>query len=182
MNTTLHFSSEDQTWETPQNLYDKLHSVFQFTLDPCCSSSTKKCGMWFTEEQDGLKQSWKPHTVFMNPPYNKPRKACKPNCKSKVCEANGYHVLKDIPGQSDWVLKAIQENTPVVALLPARPDTAIWQDHIFKQATTICFLKGRLKFGSAENAAPFPSAIAVFNKACTKHQIDVLTTLGRTFN
>ena len=36
LNTDLMFSSEKQTWETPQDFYDKLNSEFHFTLDPCC--------------------------------------------------------------------------------------------------------------------------------------------------
>lgn len=181
MNNLLHFSSDDTTWETPQWLYDKLDSIFHFTLDPCCSLTTRKCSNWFTEKENGLIQQWTPHTVFMNPPYNKPRKACNPNCKSKVCATNGYHVLEDIPGQSDWITKAANSGTPVVALIPARTDTTIWQECILTKATTVCLLKGRLKFGTAENAAPFPSALVVFNTKCTIKQFNTLRTLGYTF-
>lgn len=34
LNSSL-FSSKDQTWETPQDLFDKLNEVFKFELDVC---------------------------------------------------------------------------------------------------------------------------------------------------
>ena len=67
-----------------------------------------------------------------------------------------------------WVRKAYQESLNgalVVCLLPARVDTAWWQDcahlgHVY-------FVRGRLKFGDAKNSAPFPSAIVIFGKFFT---------------
>ena len=49
----------------------------------------------------------------------------------------------------------------VVALLPARPDTTYWHEHVAGRAA-VYFLKGRLRFGSGEQSAPFPSALAVW--------------------
>jgi site-specific DNA-methyltransferase (adenine-specific) len=49
----------------------------------------------------------------------------------------------------------------VVALLPARPDTTYWHEHVAGRAV-VYFLKGRLRFGSGEQSAPFPSALAVW--------------------
>ena len=49
-------------------------------------------------------------------------------------------------------------------LIPARPDTKVWQDIIFPNASQICFIRGRLRFGDAKESAPFPSAIIVFGK------------------
>jgi site-specific DNA-methyltransferase (adenine-specific) len=48
----------------------------------------------------------------------------------------------------------------VVCLVPARTDTQWWHEYAMK--SEIRFIKGRLKFGDAENSAPFPSAIVVF--------------------
>ena len=62
-----------------------------------------------------------------------------------------------------WVKKAYEESrkgTPVVCLLPARTDTAWWNDYCAKGL--IKFVRGRLKFGNAETGAPFPSAIVIF--------------------
>ena len=58
----------------------------------------------------------------------------------------------------------IKHDSTVVILIPARPDTKLWQDVIFPNANQICFVRGRLKFGGAKESAPFPSAVVVFSK------------------
>lgn len=59
-----------------------------------------------------------------------------------------------------WLAKAAEADVPVF-LLPSRTDTAWWHDYAMT-ATEIRFIRGRLKFGNAVNAAPFPSCILVF--------------------
>ena len=134
------FSSQRSKWETPQDLFDKLNAEFNFTLDPCASADNAKCQKYFTQEQDGLKQDWQGETVFCNPPY-------------------GREIKK-------WVSKAYQESlkpdTLVVMLLPSRTDTTWFHDYILPYGK-IDFIKGRLKFGSSKNSAPFPSMIVVFS-------------------
>ena len=165
----VHFSSDDQAWETPQDFYDQLNKEFNFTLDPCCTPQSAKCKIWFTKEDDGLNRNWMNHTVFMNPPYGREIK--------------------------HWIKKAHDEflkgSCTVVCLIPARTDTIYWHDHIFplyyENKIEIRFLKGRLKFGSdmhwqkiwdqefidgkknnlykkygQKNPAPFPSALVIF--------------------
>lgn len=46
-------------------------------------------------------------------------------------------------------------------LLPARTDTQWFHEYIYGHAE-IRFIKGRLKFGNAQNNAPFPSMIVIF--------------------
>ena len=142
MNTTTlktMFSSEETSWATPQKFFDRLNERFKFTLDPCASQKSAKCSKYYTKEDDGLAQSWSGHTVFMNPPYGREIAA--------------------------WVKKAFdesrKENTTVVCLLPSRTDTRWWHSYCM-HADEIYFVKGRLKFGDATNAAPFPSAVVVF--------------------
>lgn len=134
------FSSKTNEWDTPQDFYDKLNQEFCFDLDPCSTHSNAKTQMHYTQEEDGLKQDWGGHTVFMNPPYG-----------------------RDI---SRWIQKAYEEslkpNTTVVCLIPARTDTSYWHDYIFGKANDIRFIRGRLKFGNSKNAAPFPSAVVVY--------------------
>jgi len=160
MNTELMFSSKSDQHETPQDFYDKLNDIFNFTLDPCCTKETAKCEKYFTEKENGLLQDWKGETVFMNPPY-------------------GRWIGK-------WVEKAYfesrQSNTVVVGLLPARTDTKWMHDFVFKinpslmytfdhmetfkaigkSFPSLYFIKGRLKFGNAKNSAPFPSMVVVW--------------------
>ena len=134
------FSSETGDWDTPQNFFDKLDAQFEFTLDACATEANAKCDKYFTAEQDGLAQDWKGHTVFVNPPYGR--------------------------GIGTWLQKGYQEslqhNTLVVMLIPARTDTKWWHDYVMK-AKEVHLVKGRLKFGDSENAAPFPSAVVVFH-------------------
>lgn len=68
---SVHFSSLTPEWATPQDFYNTLDAEFGFTLDPCATQDNAKCEKFFTEEDDGLAQSWKGHVVFMNPPYGR---------------------------------------------------------------------------------------------------------------
>jgi hypothetical protein len=85
---------------------------------------------------DGLAIEWG-KTNFVNPPYSKL-----------------YDWLKK--GFSEW-----QKGKTCVFLVPSRTDTKAWHEFALK-ATEIRFIKGRLKFGDAKTAAPFPSAIVIF--------------------
>lgn len=148
------FSSRDQTWETPQDLFDKLNSVFNFNIDVCAVPETAKCNIYFTPEIDGLKQEWE-GVCWMNPPYGRE--------------------------QIKWIEKASKENATTVCLIPARPDTKVWHDTIFKKAKAICFIKGRLKFGGSKESAPFPNALIVFGNILTQEQRNVLKELGKLY-
>lgn len=137
-------ASVDQCWQTPQELLEALYKVFRFDLDPCAATKTRqgvKARVRYTAEDDGLNLPWH-GVVFMNPPYGRTL--------------------------GDWVAKGRheQENgraSIVVALLPARPDTRYWHEHIAGKAT-VYFLKGRLKFGGGEQSAPFPSALVIWGE------------------
>lgn len=48
-------------------------------------------------------------------------------------------------------------------LLPARTDTKWFHDYIYGKSQ-IRFIKGRLKFGGCQNAAPFPSMVVIFDE------------------
>ena len=53
------FSSNNQKWETPQELFDKLNDVFNFEVDIADSDETATCHIYYTEENEGLKTEWK---------------------------------------------------------------------------------------------------------------------------
>lgn len=136
----VHYSSKSDIWSTPQAFFDTLNQEFNFTIDPCASAENAKCLTYFTESDDGLKQSWGGYTVFCNPPYS--------DLKS-------------------WVKKASEESqkpsTTVVMLIPARTDTKAFHEYIYQKPNVeIRFIKGRLKFGNSKNSAPFPSMVVVF--------------------
>lgn len=147
MNKDVMFSSKDQTWETPQDLFNKLDKEFNFNLDVCATDKTAKCNKYFTPEIDGLAQDWK-GICWMNPPY-------------------GREIGK-------WVKKAYEESlkeAKVICLIPARTDTKYWHEYIFPFAAEIRFIKGRIKFGNSNNSAPFPSAIVIFDKEVLNKKI-----------
>ena len=133
----VHYSSKKHDWTTPRDFWEKLHTEFQFTLDAAASPENALCERYFTEQDDGLSQSWQ-GVVWCNPPY-------------------GRQI-------SQWIEKAYQESrkgVTVVMLIPARTDTKAWHEIIFPHAE-VRFLRGRLRFSNAAGNAPFPCAVVVF--------------------
>lgn len=137
MNTELHFKSEKQDWETPQDFYDELDAEFHFNLDACATAENTKCDNFISPEMDAFTRDWH-GTVWMNPPYGR---ACK-----------------------KWVSYAFEQammgHCTVVCLLAARTDTDLF--HRYAAKGEIRFIKGRLQFVGAADPAPFPSMIVIF--------------------
>lgn len=132
-------ASQTDDWATPQNLFDELDAIHNFTLDVAASSTNHKTAKWFgldhndPELRDGLAMSWAGESVWCNPPYGR--------------------VIKQ------WVKKAHDESkhAKIVMLLPARTDTAWFHDYAVRHKVT--FIRGRLKFGNGLVGAPFPSIL-----------------------
>ena len=149
MNTALMFSSKSDEWETPPDVYDRLHDEFDFEVDLAASTDNHKCDHWWAKDDDALVQTW--HDGFsrgwLNPPYSR-----------GLC--------------AKFIAKAAAERLQgflTVMLLPARTDTKAFHAYIYdaktwqsKPGVEIRFLPGRLKFGGSTNAAPFPSMVVVF--------------------
>lgn len=132
-------TSVTDEWATPWDLFAKLNSEFQFTIDVCADDWNHKTPTYFDKKQDGLSQHWF-GVCWMNPPYGRQIGA--------------------------WMKKAYESSgggATVVCLVPARTDTAWWHD--YAMMGEIRFLRGRIKFVAREgtkDAAPFPSAIVIF--------------------
>ena len=151
MNKALMSSCRDD-WETQKALFDELNAKFHFTLDPCSSDENAKCPKHYTLLNDGLTKDWGGEVVFCNPPYSK--------------RAN----------QDAWVkkcyLESLKPQTTVVALLPARTDTARFHEWIKPKAKEIIFIRGRLNFElngkpltdkrGRPQPAPFPSMLVIW--------------------
>lgn len=132
-------SSASNEWRTPQYLFDALDREFKFTVDAASTHENALVDKHWTIREDGLAQSWDGERVWCNPPY-------------------GRQI-------SQWVRKASEAvGGVVVMLIPARTDTAYWHDYVFANASDIRFIRGRLHFSDSKNAAPFPSAIVVFER------------------
>lgn len=131
------FSSESSSWETPDHLFLALNHEFHFDLDAAASMENRKVKKFFSVQQDAFKLQWHGN-VWLNSPYGR--------------------------GIDHWMAKAkfeaVERGSTVVCLIPARPDTNWWFDHV--RLGEVRFLKGRLKFKGAPTSAPFPSAIVIY--------------------
>jgi site-specific DNA-methyltransferase (adenine-specific) len=144
------FLSGNTDWETPPELFKRFDEKYHFNIDVCATALNTKCRRYFTPEQDGLTQPWL-GTCWMNPPYGR--------------------------GIEPWIKKAYESaeaGATVVAILPARTDTAWFHQYIYGKAE-IEFLKGRVRFimGGKTGPAPFPSMIVVW-KPFSEVQAEVL--------
>jgi phage N-6-adenine-methyltransferase len=145
--TTGMRTSNDNTWTTPRDFFDKLNDEFHFGLDAAAlSSSTLVPDNWYGPDhpqlirRDAFQRLWtidagdKP--IWLNPPYGRTI--------------------------GEWMKKAnleAQAGGVVVCLVPARTDTNWWHSYCIQHE--VRFIKGRLKFGNQKNSAPFPSAVVV---------------------
>lgn len=125
-----------EDWGTPLWLFDRLNEEFGFDVDACATAENAKLPTYYDLTADALRINWR-GTVFMNPPYGRQL--------------------------NDWMLKASMSacdfGTTVVALVPARTDTAWWHRHAM--SGEVRFIRGRLRFAGAKHSAPFPSALVV---------------------
>lgn len=140
-------SSNDPTWTTPRDFFDKLNDEFHFGLDAAAlASSTLVPDNWYGPDhpqlirRDAFRRLWtidaggKP--IWLNPPYGRTI--------------------------GDWMKKAnveAQAGGVVVCLVPARTDTNWWHSYCIQHE--VRFIKGRLKFSNSKSAAPFPSAVVI---------------------
>jgi phage N-6-adenine-methyltransferase len=127
-------------WRTPSKIYNPLHEEFKFTLDPCCLPESALCDKYYTPKENGLIQSWSGEVAFCNPPYSR--------------------------GNIDkWVEKFYRESREgalVVSLLPVSSSSNWWHKWVWKKASDLRFIKGRIRFVGAPFTAPFSSVLAIY--------------------
>ena len=141
------FTSNDDTWTTPKKFFQEYNAIYNFGLDAAALKTSTLCATYFgpdhenPEYRDALTADWAEASeglpVWLNPPYGR-------SIKSFVTKAD---------------LESKRGGVTVVCLVPARTDTAWFQDYCLPHDVT--FIRGRLKFGNAKNSAPFPSAVIV---------------------
>jgi hypothetical protein len=139
---SVHFSSADQTWNTPRWFIDRVvRALGPIGLDPC-SNEWSVVGaareVRFDRGEDGLAVPWGEHgLVFVNPPFGRAIGAFMQRCATA---------------------------DECVALVPARVDARWWHDAY--AASSACVLwRGRLAFrvrGTGRGNAPFPSSVFYF--------------------
>lgn len=148
MNSALMFSKASDEWSTPLDFFNELHAEFGFTTDAAC---TPQNGLPVRQQiYSALDMDWsddgdyRGQVVFLNPPYSK--------CRAFVAKAREESL----------------KGCTVVMLLPARTDTRWWHEWVYFggglwwPGVEVRFIKGRLKFGTGKNSAPFPSCVVVF--------------------
>ena len=147
----IHFSSKRGDWGTPRHIFDELHREFHFTTDLAATTANRTVEAYLgpdhrdPERRDALQVSWAELPEgeadglrgFLNPPYGR--------------------------GVERWIAKVLREKehgVMTVCLLPARTDTR-WFHDLLHAGAEIRFMKGRIKFVGAKDAAPFPSCVVV---------------------
>lgn len=117
--------NNDNNYATPPELLTELNKRFNFDFDPCPYNEGEIIN-------DGLKIEWG-KSNFVNPPYSQ-----------KLKEA--------------FIEKAIQEmkkGNSSVFLIPVSTSTNLFHKLIKPNATSIEFLKGRIKFGKIDEHGNF---------------------------
>jgi phage N-6-adenine-methyltransferase len=130
------FSSRQQDWETPDDLFTKIDSVFHFTRDVCADKQNRKCKEYWSEGDSCLDKIWD-GVNWMNPPYKDMKK---------------------------FIKKAYEErnNAITVCLIPARTNTNWWHEYCMNG--DVYFICGRPKFKGCKYGLPQPLALVVFGR------------------
>lgn len=69
--------SQSIEWATPKDLWEKLYSIHDFTVDAAANQENHLCLNWYgldhddPKRRDGLNADWDGHSVYINPPYGR---------------------------------------------------------------------------------------------------------------
>jgi hypothetical protein len=121
-------------WCTPVKYVEAVRAVLgEVHLDPCSNewSVVGAATEWKLPAVDGLRQSWKYPTIYVNPPYGSDPQ-------------RGTRIL-------DWLQKCSEAHehfgSEVIALVPIAANTKHWKLYVWPTAASICFLYDtRLRF------------------------------------
>ena len=123
---------QDQKAQTPDWLLARLHDEFHFDFDPCPNSWTPHCG-W-----SGLDIPWG-RCTYVNPPYD----AC-----------------------AEWLSKAVHElhtrGVTSVFLIPTRPWTNYWKEHVWPHASEVRILDSTVAFKGYTTKLPTSLCLVIF--------------------
>ncbi len=136
-----------QDYETPNELLDAVRdrlSITQFSADLAASEDNAKANLYFTEEQDSLKQSW--HSVSLS-------------SFDKWCWLN-----PPFANIEPWVKKAAEESflgAHIATLVPASVGANWWREWVEAYAY-VSFLNGRVTFDGCTTPYPKDCAILLY--------------------
>ena len=150
------FQGKTNTWITPKYI---IESLGEFDLDPCSAINQPwpMAKKSYTEKDDGLSKDWF-GKVFCNPPY-------------------GPHVGK-------WLSK-LADHGDGIALIFARTETKQFVENVWKRASGIFFIHGRLRFfdengNQGVGNAGAPSCFVSYGNRC-KDLLRDLNSIEGTF-
>lgn len=161
-------------WCTPKTIIDAVKEAFggEIGLDPCSNSESIVGAKveYILPEHDGLTDPWDAGTIYVNPPFGK---SYMHKVTREIMGAKEFQAFKksdpapdlSVWKQSsivDWVNRCVDARknlASVIALLPAAVDTKYWQETVLRNASSVCFVKGRIRFNGAAASAPMACAI-----------------------
>lgn len=117
--------NSDDNYATPPDFYNELNRVFEFDFDPCPYNEGEILN-------DGLTIEWG-KSNFVNPPYSQKLKE--------------QFIIK--------VIEEMKKGKVCVFLIPVSTSTKLFHDYIKPNATSITFVKGRIKFGKIDKNGNF---------------------------
>ena len=128
---------ERDEWETEQELWNTLHTQYNFELD-CCASETNRKVQYWAKNIEWLNPT--EQTVWMNPPFS----------KAKLMFIHFFKIVK----------------SGVAIYRCDNMETKVWQEIILKNADWIFIPKGRISYTPFETGnmrggkgTRFPSAL-----------------------
>lgn len=119
--------SDQNDWRTPRKFLDAARRVLgAIDLDPASSAEaneTVQASIFYTEDDDGLKQPWKGR-VWLNPPYGG--------------QARGFieRLIREYE---------VGNVSAGLALINSHPTETKWFQELFRYS--VCFIRGRIDFG-----------------------------------
>jgi hypothetical protein len=128
-------NSLSQDWGTPTKYVEAVRAVFggKIHLDPCSNgdSIVGAAIEYCLPDRDGLRETWRFPTIYVNPPYGADRER---NTTIK-----------------HWLCRCADANeafgSEVLALVPVATNTKHWKHYVWARATAVAFLfDTRLRF------------------------------------
>lgn len=105
-----------------------IKAIGPFDLDPCgCLQAPYACAdKTIYPPQNGLNEEWE-GLAYVNPPYG-----------------------RGLSGEELWLKKLGLHPVGGIACVPAKVEGPVWEAYVWKQATGIFFIDGRVMFNDAE--------------------------------
>lgn len=150
MSIDLHFKNGTADANTPPHIIERVKTVLgAIELDPASNDAAQQyiqAERYYTAERSAFAQgaSWRAKTLFCNPPYS----LLVPG-NVKPTSASGKWIAPILHGYNQHAIGS------AILLVAARVDTK-WFAPLW--GLPMAFVRGRLKFSSADSA-PFPSVL-----------------------